>query len=316
MRIHPLVILIGALGLLPGEVAAQAAGSAAPKVRVSGYLQVRETYAEGLGLSTSLNRARVGVAGTIVPELSWKALAELRTGSVGTGKASVSLQDAFVRWERGVAAVQAGQFKTPFTREYLTSITDLETPNRAIAVDALAPKRDLGVMGEIGVGLPVTLSAGVFNGEGVNVTANRDSALLAVGRLAARPLPGVELGAGIAAYGGDSLRYGADVALRAGPATLRAEYLGQRRDGVAGDDAGWYVLGGVQAHPALQLVARYEELEQTAIADAADARAWTAGAVLGLVDRRAKLLLAVTGRRDAPGAEWDPAAVAQLQLRF
>ena len=37
--------------------------------------------------------------------------------------ASVSLRDAYVRWTSGIYAVQVGQYKTPLSRYYLTSIT-------------------------------------------------------------------------------------------------------------------------------------------------------------------------------------------------
>jgi len=314
-----LIAILCALLAAPTALHAQApqpAPAPAPAVRFSGYLQVRQSYQDGSGLATSLNRVRLGAAGSPAPALSWKILTELRTGAVGTGRASVSLQDAFARYQRGVVAVQAGQFKTPFAREFLLSITDLETPNRALVVDALAPKRDLGAMLELGVGLPVTLSAGAFNGEGVNLTANRDSTILAAGRLAGRPRAGVEIGANVAAFGGDSVRYGADAGLRLGRLALRGEYLRQRRDGGIVDDAGWYALAGVRVTRPLQLVARYEELQQREAAEPVDARAWTAGGVVELIEQRAKLTFAVTGREDRPVTGWVEAAIAQLQLRF
>lgn len=41
-----------------------------------------------------------------------------------------------------------GQFKTPFTREFITSPADLETADRSTVVDSLAPRRDIGVMAD------------------------------------------------------------------------------------------------------------------------------------------------------------------------
>src|SRR6185437_14611776 len=96
----------------------------------------------------TINRARLAAAGAVLGNVTWKIQGEFRTGNVGTGKASVSLQDAFIRWQHHDLGVQAGQFKTPFTREFVTSLADLETADRSTVVDSLAPKRDLGLMGE------------------------------------------------------------------------------------------------------------------------------------------------------------------------
>src|SRR5262249_59643781 len=114
--------------------------------------------------------------------VSWRIQGEFRTGSVGTGKASVSLQDAYVRYKTGDFGVQAGQFKTPFTREFITSLADIETADRSTVVDSIAPKRDIGVMADYAIGPMTTLMLGFFNGEGQNVTANTDSKLLLVVR--------------------------------------------------------------------------------------------------------------------------------------
>ena len=78
--------------------------------------------------------------------------------------------------------VQIGQFKTPFTREFITSLAEVETADRAFVVDTLAPKRDIGVMADYAVGGLATFTAGIFNGDGQNVTSNADSSLLGVAR--------------------------------------------------------------------------------------------------------------------------------------
>jgi phosphate-selective porin len=131
-------------------VAGQSPGKPAdsPTVKLSGYLQAREVYQSKVGITSSINRARLAASGTIIEAVTWRMQGEFRTGSVGTGKASVSLQDGYVRYAPHSWAIQIGQFKTPFTREYYTSIADIETADRSTVVDSLAPKRDLGVMGE------------------------------------------------------------------------------------------------------------------------------------------------------------------------
>ena len=82
------------------RIPALPAQSSSPAVRLSGYIQARETYQKEVGLTASINRARLSAAGTVLGEVAWKIQGEFRTGNVGTGRASVSLQDAFVRWSR------------------------------------------------------------------------------------------------------------------------------------------------------------------------------------------------------------------------
>src|ERR671933_130932 len=166
------LMFVPALFLPRGAVAQT---SSAPSVKLSGYIQGRETYQNNVGLTGTINRARLAAAGSVAGDVTWRIQGEFRTGNVGTGNASVSLQDAYVRWTRNSLGVQIGQFKTPFTREFITSLSEVETADRATVVDSLAPKRDIGIMGDYALGGRITLSAGIFNGEGQNVTANTDS---------------------------------------------------------------------------------------------------------------------------------------------
>ena len=191
------------------QLAAQQAepSPAASGVKISGYIQARETIQEGIGLTASINRARLGATGGIAGDFSWKIQGEFRTGNAGKG-ASVALTDGYVRWSHGGFGVQAGQFKTPFSREYYTSLPDLETADRATVVDSLAPKRDIGVMADYAFRKVATLQLGLFNGEGQNVASNKDSTLLGVARVVVKPAPELALGLHAARYFGDSTRYG------------------------------------------------------------------------------------------------------------
>jgi phosphate-selective porin len=108
---------------LIAAVAAQAQGApgANPSpVKLSGYIQAREVYQSRIGLTSSINRARLAASGSVIEAVTWRIQGEFRTGSVGTGRASVSLQDAYIRYAPKTWALQAGQFKTPFTREFIT----------------------------------------------------------------------------------------------------------------------------------------------------------------------------------------------------
>ncbi len=316
----PLALLLVVFVLSVRPLAAQsdaASAPPAPVVRLSGYLQARETYQDGVGLAASINRARLAAGGTIAPGVTWRIQGEFRTGSVGTGKASVSLQDAFVRYAPDAWALQVGQFKTPFTREFVTSLADVETADRSTVVDSLAPKRDIGIMGEYRVAQVVTLFAGAFNGEGQNVTANRDSTVLGVSRLVVRPIPHVALGANVARYFGDSTRYGADANYEDPRAVARVEWVAQAHDRTnAPHDKGWYALGGYFVIPTVQLVAKYEWFTRAALGPQPKNRAWTAAANLYPWNRNTRIVLEYLSRRIGEPGIRSGQGLAQFQVKF
>ena len=292
------------------------APSPAPATLI-GYLQARETYQNDLGLTASINRARLGVRGQLRGGLTWRILAEFRTGSVGTGKPSVALGDAYARYASGPWAVQAGQYKVPFARQYITALPDVETADRAAVVDALAPKRDIGIMAEYGYRKIATLTAGVFNGEGQNVTANTDSTVLGVGRLVIRPIPEIVLGADLARYFGDSTRYGVDLGYEGPALTLRAEYLAQTRDGSGLQrDRGWYATGAYFITRSIQAVGQYEYFDRPGIPAAPKNKAWTAGGHWFPMSRDLRLTVEYLLRwLGDPGVRTGQ-LLSQIQVRF
>jgi hypothetical protein len=256
-----------ALALLTAtSLAAQSpAPASSTPARLGGYLQTRLAYTKDVGMTATVNRARLQATGTIASSFSYKVQGEFRTGSPGRG-ASVSLTDAFIRWSHQSLGVQVGQFKTPFSWEYLASIADIETLDRTAVVDSLSPKRDIGLMVDYQLGKHLLLSGGVFNGEGINVTANRDSTVLGVARVAIKPVPQVTVGLHAARWFGDSTRYGADVGYQDARFVVRGEYAGGARDSLGGkDDWGWYGVAGYKVVPAVQLVAKYEDFQREAI---------------------------------------------------
>jgi hypothetical protein len=288
-----------------------------PPVKLSGYLQAREVYQSHVGLTSTINRARLAASGSTIRALTWHIQGEFRTGSVGTGKASVSLQDAYLRYGAGAWAVQAGQFKTPFAREFITSLADVETADRSTVVDSLAPKRDIGAMAELVAGRRANLYLGVFNGEGQNVISNTDSTVLGVGRLVIRPIPLFALGINGARYFGDSTRYGADANYEGRRVTFRAEYVGQHRDGSAGpDDWGWYGLGAVFLVDAVQVVGKYEEFGRPDIDTRVKNRALTAGINLYPGGRNFRLTLDYVSRKIGDPGTRKGRVLAQAQAKF
>jgi phosphate-selective porin len=283
---------------------------------LSGYIQAREVYQNSIGLTSSINRARLTASGGIVQGVTWRVQGEFRTGSVGTGRASVSLQDAYIRYTPGSWAVQAGQFKTPFTREFITSLADVETADRSTVVDSLAPKREIGLLGEY-ANERVGLWAGVFNGEGQNVTANTDSTLLGVTRLAVRVIPELSLGVNGARFFGDSTRYGVDAAYEDARFALKGEYLGQTRDAAVGpDDWGWYGLGAVYVIPAVQAVGKYEEFARPSVNAAVKNRAWTAGLNVYPSGRNLRLAFDYVSRKIGEPGTRKGRLLGQVQAKF
>lgn len=302
---------------LPGQSPDPKPGATSPSpLKLSGYLQAREVYQSGSGLTGSINRARLAASGTLVEVVTWRLQAEFRTGSVGTGRASVSLQDAYLRYNPGKWAVQAGQFKTPFSREFITSLADVETADRSAVVDSLAPKRDIGLMGEYNFPW-LTLLGGVFNGEGQNVNVNADSTVLGVARMIVRPMTELSVALNAARYFGDSTRYGVDVAYEPGWGTLKGEYLGQHRDSAGGrDDWGWYGLGAVTLLRGAQLVGKYEELARTGNSSDAKISTWTAGLNIFPWTRNFRLTFDYVSRAIGDPVVRKGRVLAQVQAKF
>ena len=309
-------IAVAAILALPIAVAANAQTSALQPARLGGYVIARETWQKDAGLSASLYRARLGADGSLPNRFTYRVLVECESGGNARTAATVALRDAYIRWSRGPWALVAGQYKTPFSREYLTSITAIETAERSAAVDSLAPKRDIGVMAEYSLGPDATVSLGVFNGEGQNIPVNRDSVSLVVGRVSARPISGAQLAAEFARDSPDSLRWGWETSLEQRGFLLRGEYLLQRVRGARRMDFGWCALAGWRVVPWAQLVVKQEDFERPRYGPARQIRATTAGLNLDLGAGRTRLVLDVVRRSAGAKQARTTGAIAQLQARF
>jgi phosphate-selective porin len=248
--------------------------------------------------------------------VTWRIQGEFRTGSVGTGRASVSLQDAYVRYKPGNFGVQAGQFKTPFTLEFIRSLADIETADRSTVVDSLAPKRDIGIMADYAIGALATITAGVFNGDGQNVTVNADSSLLWVGRASVRPVAYLSLGANVAAYESDSTRYGVDATLEYMGGSLRGEYIGQHRDAGGPDDKGWYAQAAYRVLPWIQLGFKQEDFRRSAVSDALRNRGTTGGVNVEFNGGKVRLLANYVSRKIGTPGTRSGLLITQAQVKF
>src|SRR5689334_5607327 len=151
----------------PTPVAGSTSAGVSPP-RVGGYIQARTASATNIGFNAFLNRARVSVDGALPQKFAYRLLAEFQASAGVRSPATVSLREAIARWSPSPWAVTAGEFKTPFSREYLVPVPQLEMADLAVAVDSIAPKYDVGVMGEVAAGPYANVYVGVFNGEGAN----------------------------------------------------------------------------------------------------------------------------------------------------
>lgn len=292
------------------------AQTSVPSAKLGGYAQVRETFRDEVGLSATINRARLSVDGTLPARLSYRVMAEYEATAGVNVPAVVSLRDALIRWSRAPWTVSAGQYKSPMSREFLMSITIVETPDRSLMADSLATRRDVGLSADWSPGPDVTLSAGVFNGEGQNVITNRDSTVLFVGRAVGRPLPWISLGGGVGVSGEDTTRYAAEAGVDLRGFSFRTEFISLVRTG-APDDEGWYFLAGYRVRPELQLVVRQESLSRN-VGPRPSYRVdlTTAGAVYDFAGGRARALLDIVFRNSSRPFDSPTIAIGQFQVRF
>jgi hypothetical protein len=288
----------------------------APKL--GGYFQVREIAQEQVGLTALLNRARFSIDGGLPSRFSYRALVELQASAGARVPATVSLREAIIRWNPAPFALTAGEFKTPFTREYLIPVPALELADLATVVDSLAPKYDVGVMGEVALGALAAVSLGVFNGEGANAIANRDSTVMYVGRITSRPIPQLALGASATHDGPDSLRWGADASLQQSGLVVRSEYVTRHLRGRAreNDDFGWYVLESYRVTPRFQLVARQEDYQRPSRGIARRIRGLAYATNLEVAPNHVRLLLEFSRRLSGAQQARTDTFIAQMQVQF
>jgi len=291
--------------------------STGPTLKVGGYLQARETWQEaGNVLTGTLNRARAYVEGNLTAGFSYRIMAEYEAGGNASTAASVSLRDAYIRWTRNDFVVWAGQFKTPFSPEFIISITQVETADRATVVDTLAPKRDIGVMATYAFRPYVTLAAGFFNGEGQNRIINVDSANMVVARATVRPIPFITFGGNIAKYASDSTRWGVDAQFEYRGALVRAEYIRQDHHVSLPNDEGWYGLAAYRVLPWVQLVFRQEQFARNAISLDRRVVATAGGVNVEFAAARVRLLVNYVSRKIGDPGVRDRTVISQAQVRF
>ena len=262
-------------------------GRLSREVDLGGYLSVREVVRNDSS-TFAINRARVTVQTAPLPYLALRLQGDLsavgRTASDSSVPAFV-LTDAYAQLVPPDAdgalaelrpAIVLGQFKTPFSLEYLTSFSLLRTANRSLVVDRVSPRRDLGVLAQISPAPVLTVAGAVVNGSGPNVTRNPDGRQLVLGRLTLQPLPDLAVAGKVANESGDH-RWGYDARWVVGRLILGGEWLRRTRDADAAgagpvDVRGGYVLAAYGVRSWLQPVVKWERLTDQTVATRAT---WT-----------------------------------------
>lgn len=252
---------------------------------LSGYIQPRYTQTDpdddSFTGSFGVRRARVTVRGDAHQDFAYY----LQIDFAGS---STRLVDGWIaRRFSPLFTVTAGQAKAPFGRQQLISDSGLQFVDRGILDPRFNPARQPGVWVSGGVAeAQVTYSAGIFNGEGLNV-ANDDKDFMRVARVMWTPLgsyaieessldfpeqPRLALGLAVLSttvgttspY--DALRVGGEAAFKVQGFSAVAEYVQERLTAGAAqlDTHAWYAQAGYVVRPGYELALRYSTIDPDA----------------------------------------------------
>lgn len=199
-------------------------GASEFKLALGGLLQVQyeggDVFAfEGRFGSAALKdrfrvrRARINLVGDFAEQFDFKLEGEFAQSDVGltvrdasgrtlgsnSTRTAFGATDLFVNWHRYPEfQIKVGQWKAPFGLEQLTPDPKLFTIERSQVTSALTPERQVGIQVW---GKPftnvfpehkdlLTYYAGMFNGDGRNISVNDNSEFMYVGRIELQPWKG------------------------------------------------------------------------------------------------------------------------------
>ena len=162
-----------------------------------------------------LRRARLNLTGDYAEQFDFKLEGDFGQSDGTSGnRTAFSATDVWVNYHEFPAAqLKIGQYKAPFGLEQLTPDTSLLTIERTLPTGAITPDRQIGA--ELW-GKPftniwpeqkdlLTYYAGIFNGNGRNITVNDNNNFMFVGRLELQPLKDVFGKGSFLKFGGDVL---------------------------------------------------------------------------------------------------------------
>jgi len=162
-----------------------------------------------------LRRTRINLTGDFAENFDFKVEGEFENSDgISSNRTDFSGTDIFINWHQFAEAnVKVGQWKAPFGLEQITPDPTLIIIERSLPTGAITPERQVGVQVW---GKPftniwpaqkdlLTYYAGVFNGNGRNVSVNDNNNFMYVGRLELMPFKGKIFGQD------SSLKLGGDV---------------------------------------------------------------------------------------------------------
>src|SRR5438876_12118883 len=162
-----------------------------------------------------LRRARINLTGDFAENFDFKVEGEFENSDgISSNRTDFSGTDIFINWHQFAEAnVKVGQWKAPFGLEQLTPDPTLIIIERSLPTGAITPERQIGVQlwGKPFTNIwpaqkdLLTYYAGIFNGNGRNVSVNDNNNFMYVGRLELMPFKGKIFGQD------SSLKLGADV---------------------------------------------------------------------------------------------------------
>jgi phosphate-selective porin OprO/OprP len=140
-----------------------------------------------------LRRARINMTGEFAENFDFKIEGEFeQSDGIPSSRTDFSATDIFVNWHQFPwAQIKVGQWKAPFGLEQLTPDTTIYTIERTLPTGAITPERQIGAQLW---GQPfatiwpdqkdlLTYYAGIFNGNGRNISNNDNNNFMYVGRL-------------------------------------------------------------------------------------------------------------------------------------
>jgi phosphate-selective porin OprO and OprP len=140
-----------------------------------------------------LRRARINLTGDFAEQFDFKIEGDFeQSDGLNSSRTAFEGTDIFINWHQfPEAQIKVGQWKAPFGLEQLTPDTSLYIIERSLPTGAITPERQIGVQLW---GKPLasmwpeqkdllTYYAGIFNGNGRNITNNDNNNFMYVGRL-------------------------------------------------------------------------------------------------------------------------------------
>jgi hypothetical protein len=235
-----------------------------------GYVQTRYSYLAGMGNTDvfSVKSVYLGLSGKMVPQLTYDITFDL---AATDGK---PLRYIYLKYiPCAFCKVTMGQFAIPFSLEYFTSASMIESAERAKAVTTLSHQIDIGLMfeGDVLNNNLLSYSAALINGSGYNTTDNNEykDAIL---RLSSCPVKNLTVAAA-GMYGiqprsgnneGDRIRYNATAKYEGYNLKVQGEYLHQlteQKNCTYKTANGFYVLAGYTLFSIIQPIVKYEEYD-------------------------------------------------------